>query len=377
MVGTSTERGGPTPQSMRWMTANTSGRNVPVVAVGTLSRVLAALGGAVILLSGATPLHAQIQACCDLTSVDRTCFNDEIGVGMVCEAPRTGLGKGTTCTGTDTCVCDAECNACAGKESGNLASFEFKLLDPVYDGSSTTFTYQVCQPSGSAHALSHFVLGLSELCCGLIEGTSGGSSTGACQADPTSGLYGLKFELPSSPPTCDGTCGTTGDLFSVVLTGNIATGCVKVANKADALEDISTACIKGPDCRQRGACCHGTTGICDDGLLEDDCVGDQDTWYKETPCSAITCEEHTGACCDYDTGSCTSNLTDGQCAALQPDPLQRDWFKQELCVADGGTITCPEHTGACCDYDTGSCTSHLTEAQCAALQPDPLQRDWF
>ncbi|UCC31771.1 MAG: hypothetical protein JSU86_05740, partial [Phycisphaerales bacterium] len=54
------------------------------------------------------------------------------------------------------------------------------------------------------------------------------------------------------------------------------------------------------------------------------------------------------------------------CAALQPDPLQRDWFKLELCVADGGTITCPEHTGACCDGATGVCQDNVPSSQCPA-----------
>ena len=105
------------------------------------------------------------------------------------------------------------------------------------------------------------MLGLSELCCELIQDTIGDNSTGSCAVDPTSDLFGLKFDLPRSPPQCEGTCGPTGDRFSVVFAGSVATGCIKIANKANGGEDISTACIAGPDC---------VPSECGNGICEED-----------------------------------------------------------------------------------------------------------
>ena len=50
-------------------------------------------------------------------------------------------------------------------------------------------------------------------------------------------------------------------------------------------------------------------------------------------------------------------------------PPQIQWFKDGVCVQDGGTIDCLEHTGACCDGTTGICTDNVPESLCPTGSP--------
>ena len=97
---------------------------------------------------------------------------------------------GTNCT--DDCPCGTACDDCADKQAGNLSHVEVKFLGTSFNGTNTTFTYRVCQIAG--HDLSHWSLGLSEVCCDDIVGATGGSTTASCGVDPNTGLFGLKFE---------------------------------------------------------------------------------------------------------------------------------------------------------------------------------------
>lgn len=205
-------------------------------------------------------VYAVDQACCDLSSTDRACFDDTIGSGLTCPGGQ-GLGAGTTCA--DDCPCASTCGTCVGKQAGNLSNVEVQFLGPpVFNGVNTTYTYRVCQISG--HALSHWVLGLSETCCSRIIGATGPGAAG-CGTDPTTGLYGFKWETGSGVSACIGPCGNSGTLFTITLSGNAAsTGCVKIANKANGAEDTSTACLVGPTDDCTGVCVNH--GQCDDGI---------------------------------------------------------------------------------------------------------------
>ena len=236
-----------------------------------------------VLLSAITSenARAQIQACCNETTIDRTCFDDDMTAGMSCDAPAVGQGSGTSCA-LD-CPCTALCNFCVrDKLAGNGSQVEIELVSSSYDDvlDQTTFVYRICQVSGST--LSHWVLNLNPTCCGDCDnGTCGENIVepmGAkCTVDPLTGVFGLKFDN-TSPPACSttqacdpldcaGTCGDEGDLFTVVLKGSVPTGCIQTANKADGREHTSTSCIAGPDCKIITECpkCQTFdpgTGIC-------------------------------------------------------------------------------------------------------------------
>jgi len=133
-----------------------------------------------------------------------------------------------------------------------------------------------------------------------------------------------------------------------------------------------------------GACCNYDTGTCQSNVTADQCVKtDQRQFFPGDKCvvdgGTVICPEHRGACCDYETGTCISDVLVSQCAAIQPDPIQRDWFKRELCFADGGTISCPEHTGACCDKRIADlalrCRDGIAESACPL--DDPSQVSWW
>lgn len=131
--------------------------------------------------------------------------------------------------------------------------------------------------------------------------------------------------------------------------------------------------VKFPPGDPVGACCNGSTGMCRDDVLQSECLidppnpEDQITWFKGLTCVDATgepiCVEHTGACCDGTTGTCTDGIRQGNC---QGDQLS--WSKDTLCDA----VTCLEHTGACCDGSTGICADDVRQGNC---QGDQLS--WF
>ena len=211
----------------------------------------------------AAPASAVEEACCNLAT--GVCFDDDPAIAdKVCTD--TLLGPNTTCY--DDCDCPAigSCPVCMTKQSGNFGSFEFQLVggSGVFDGTNTTFTYRVCQLV--TPGISHFVLNLGECCDDLVpNSTTGGDSTGSCGLDGSTGFTGLKFDITTVVPACIGTCGTVGNVYSFTLSGNVPTaGCLKILNKADAAEDTSTGCIKGPDCSVCVSSCGDDVCECDE-----------------------------------------------------------------------------------------------------------------
>lgn len=324
-----------------------------------------AVASAVMVVVSATAVPraegAGEQACCNLSTSDRRCFDDIIASGSTCSSPATGLGKGTTCV--NDCDCDTVCDDCAGKQAGNLSHVEIMHLGTSFNGTNTKFTYRVCQIEGAA--LSHWVLGLSNVCCNRIVGATGGTTTGTCGTDPTTGLFGLKFETGSGVTSCSGTCGSAGTIFTITISGNVGdTGCVKTANKADGAEDTSTACIRGPDatCSEGNACdpppdcspfnTECTTFSCDPNGSPGNC--------------SVATNDPSGTPCEADGDLCTNDACNasGMCVfvsdknALCPGPT-------EFC--DGGS-KCNPATGACeanpdkpfstvCERDGNLCTN--------------------
>jgi hypothetical protein len=94
--------------------------------------------------------------------------------------------------------------------------------------------------------------------------------------------------------------------------------------------------IPATDCEERtGACCEFLTGVCDDDVLQADCLGRdpslQPNWTKLGLCADLGCTADLGACCDADTfGTCTDTIY----AACQGGKLV--WTKNVLCA----DVTC-------------------------------------
>lgn len=299
--------------------------------------------------SGVT--YAQTQACCDSSTDAFHCYRDDIGVGSLCVAD--GLGDGSTCV--DNCGCGPTCPAVVTPTKGNGSVVEISLASVIFDGTNTTFNYEICQVGGAA--LSHWVLGVPSLCCLDIVSTSAsvGLPSTTCSTDPTTGLAGIKFdETASSTGIPD--CGFGVANFSVTLVGFVSTGCVKVGTKANGMEDVAFACIQGPDCcvpdctgKQCGDDgCGGTCGSCDDG---DPCNG------VESCDGAGLCQPGTPVSCSDDTLFCngpeTCNSNTGLCES-GPSPCdpatERCCDIPDTCVLAGGCCSDGE-----CD-DGNECT---------------------
>jgi len=115
-----------------------------------------------------------------------------------------------------------------------------------------------------------------------------------------------------------------------------------------------------------GACCHGTTGACENDVLSANCTGDQVVWTKLGVCATLDppCVQHTGACCD---ASPKADCTDGIHPQACVGPNQT-WFKGILCAV----AQCPAVVlGACCNTLAGTCTNNETQASCGDVNPLP------
>jgi hypothetical protein len=333
------------------------------------------------------PSAAQEQACCDLISKNRTCFDDQIGKGSFCPSERS-LGDGTSCAGQ--CLCDTVCNSCVSKASGDNAQFEVQLVSTSFNGTDTTFTYRVCTLPTSAFELRHWVLELTPACCGRFVSAAGGTFNDlAC--DPTdpevydieTGLAGVLWEV-AGVPTCVGTCGVAGAIFTVTLSGNVGTGCTRAGNHsgggetsvaAGEAEVNSTACLAGPSCNGTSACCDHAQpgGVCTDNIDEATCfaISEQPEFFNDLTCAEVEmlgyCEEHRGACCDHEQpgGTCVDDVAESACIGDQAE-----FFKGMLCADVEALGLCAEHTGACCDASQpgGVCTDGVPGSQCVGSQ---------
>ncbi len=87
-----------------------------------------------------------------------------------------------------------------------------------------------------------------------------------------------------------------------------------------------------PNPQNRGACCDGTTGVCEDDVFELSCEGDQQVWFKGMACTAVPCSQHRGACCDKVLGGCDDNVGPADCVG---GDLR--WHKGGICEE----IECP------------------------------------
>ena len=124
--------------------------------------------------------------------------------------------------------------------------------------------------------------------------------------------------------------------------------------------------IPAPTCEpeHRGACCHGTTGVCNNDVLSADCTGDQVVWTKLGVCAALDppCVQHTGACCDANPKAvhCTDGIYPQDC-----DGPNQNWFKGTLCAV----AQCPAVVlGACCNTLAGTCEDNKLAADCSGPQ---------
>ncbi len=172
---------------------------------------------------------------------------------------------GTALGGVEAPVCGGPCSACAEAEAGNGGRMQVGLESVDFDGTNTTFTYRVCEDQTSQN-LSHWVVGLSEACCDQVVDSFGGTGTTAvCELDPTTEVFGVKWDTDGGVPSCEGPdCATGGELFTLTLYGHARTECVTVVGKINSGASQAYACVSGP------ACGCLTDVDCDDGNL---CTG--------------------------------------------------------------------------------------------------------
>ncbi|MCH8241234.1 MAG: hypothetical protein IH897_01330 [Planctomycetes bacterium] len=342
---------------------------------GRITRGHTIAGALLVTLCLAAPSHAGTQACCDDSNDAFHCYRDDPG-GAVCVS--TSLGGGSTCVAD--CGCGPTCPSTVEPTKGNGSITRITFLGTTLDGPNTKYSYHVCKLAGAD--LSHWVLGTD--CCNNIVSSSAppGESPGtSCGTDPTTGLFGVKFDETS--PLTD--CASGTDLYTITISGPPVTGCIKVATKANGLEDIATACIAGPVCPDcpSGICdpgedkcsCPDDCGapVCGDDVCE--CDENQSNCCQDCGCASLceTCNAATGSCepvvCTNMLDECNNAACDpatGLCTVPDPKPLSTE------CEADGDLCT-PDHcdgAGNCVpDGPPVTCTNMLDECNNAACDP--------
>lgn len=139
---------------------------------------------------------------------------------------------------------------------------------------------------------------------------------------------------------------------------------IYVANLSEAAHCVGGGC---PPDLFNGACCDHEQpgGVCTDNVVRGSCCGDQKQYFPGEFCTEIeslnVCREHTGACCDGTTGTCTNDILPGNCVGTPQNQLT--WYKDLDCAQLD--VPCEEHTGACCDADPfGTCQDDIPASQC-------------
>lgn len=186
---------------------------------------------------------------------------------------------------------------------------------------------------------------------------------------------------PCSDACCDGVTGTCAD-------GVDAVDCAGPSQHhyPNVLcSQLGTDPKYPPACdRDTGACCDhsplaggpGPEGACTDGLLPEDCTGDQQTFSKNAACVAVagTCNNSSGEC---GGGFCNGPLPSiGAPCATDADCHAGGFCSAgaigDYCVTDADceipAITCLEDTGSCCNTLEGSCTDGVLFADCSGAQ---------
>ena len=100
------------------------------------------------------PAWAHSQACCNLSSVNRACFEDDLDAdtSAIFDTSSTGLRAGTTCVEDHSYA--STNNACVLKQAGSMAHVEIQPVSAEFNRTDTKFTYRVPNRPDSAHGRS-------------------------------------------------------------------------------------------------------------------------------------------------------------------------------------------------------------------------------
>ncbi|QAA76587.1 MAG: hypothetical protein BIP78_0821 [Candidatus Bipolaricaulis sibiricus] len=128
----------------------------------------------------------------------------------------------------------------------NCNNYTVTFLGATFDGTNTTFRYRVC--SNGNPAISHWVMGLPGGCSTCADVVSAGrvgssSVTWSCGTDPTTGVFGVKFDFGF---TSVGQC----EEFWITLRGYWPTGYTTAAVKAGSGNCFYQ--VEGPACPPPG-----------------------------------------------------------------------------------------------------------------------------
>ncbi|MCI0747562.1 MAG: HYR domain-containing protein [Verrucomicrobia subdivision 3 bacterium] len=160
-------------------------------------------------------------------------------------------------------------SAACGSDCANPATtcdngFTIGLVNTTVNGSLVTFSYEVCRLPNQQQRLSHVAVSLGHLAACLKPGSTLDDLLSACtsgspecrvEQDPTTTIYGVKFQDLSEGDTCS-THSFTLDTSHLVTGPNLGIGCILAATKAGnqvsdgdvAACGVGFACVAGPVC---------------------------------------------------------------------------------------------------------------------------------
>jgi hypothetical protein len=263
---------------------------------------------------------------------------------------------------TGDCVCAVDCTECNPASGTCDPSLTCDGTICTDDGYSCT--EDICEGGGCLHTP------VDGNCDDGIECTKEVCNPTDPNADPVTGCVSTPTDTNcndgiecTNPDTCD-----PDDPNADPTTGCVFTPDDSKCDDADqctnnlcdpANGDPTTGCYY-TDNGLCGACCDQGPGLgapCEDGLLEEQCVGEKPIFTQGIDCDDpdFTCTEATGACCDTEAGPlaeegiCVDGLTRGECeqvcaerrATGSPCPTRSvkdcSWHQFELC----DQVECP------------------------------------
>ena len=142
--------------------------NNRLCATRTLRPAMLAVAVLATSILTAAQVRAQTGACCFPASADQDCYDDG-DVGK-CDGVGGVYSDGQKCADPGSCDCVEPCanSVTLGANNGSDLRITLASVTNVGDVNGDTFddtkfTYHLCQPSGSAHDTSHFVIGVPTL----------------------------------------------------------------------------------------------------------------------------------------------------------------------------------------------------------------------
>ena len=334
-----------------------------------------------------------------------TARTNHCSAGLVGALCRRDAQCGPVCTAGlvgNACLVDADCNTstCTGGLIGNDCLVDADCNNPGYcmtdptkacvtndDCTNPGFCYGgLCTPAAIPGHCEYASAGFCQTmgsCVGMPQCEPAISLDGCCENRSDYPAYGCPTLCPSGIPAdcvgkvaCNAVPGGADCPFCEGCDAWPTVSCINLGQTGECPSPgaglPAGTCVANAlyVCNGNADCPAGASGgvcvfpaVSPGGFL---CTDDAQCVIPATQCGP----EHTGACCDRETGLCTPDVLSADCVPAPGNQLV--WTKLATCAEAG----CIRHTGACCDHSPGAggpgpegaCTNGTYPEDCTGTQ---------